>query len=96
MSPSAPIMRRFRAVTTADVLTLRYDQSVAVLFALVGIANMALKIGVLLKGAGALVDSCTGGTIDANLALAMITVLSHVWGDFPPREGLRARKRLFF
>ena len=76
----APIMRRFRAVTTADVLTLRYDQSVAVLFALVGIANMALKIGVLLKGSGALVDSCTGGTIDANLALAMITVLFVVYG----------------
>src|SRR3954452_20919779 len=76
----APIMRRFRAVTTGDVLRLRYDQSVAVLFALVGIANMALKIGVLLKGAGALVDSCTGGTIDANLALALITVLFVVYG----------------
>ena len=67
----APIMRRFRAVTTADVLTLRYDQSVAILFALVGIANMAIKIGVLLKGSGALIDACTGGTIDTNLALAL-------------------------
>jgi Na+/proline symporter len=76
----APIMRRFRAVTTADVLTLRYDQSIAVLFALVGIANMALKIGVLLKGAGALVDACTGGMIDANLALALITILFIVYG----------------
>jgi Na+/proline symporter len=76
----APIMRRFRAVTTADVLTLRYDQSIAMLFALVGIANMALKIGVLLKGSGALVDACTGGMIDANLALAMITVLFIVYG----------------
>jgi Na+/proline symporter len=47
---------------------------------LVGIANMALKIGVLLKGAGALVDSCTGGTIDANVALAMITILFIVYG----------------
>src|SRR3954468_977738 len=76
----APIMRRFRAVTTADVLTLRYDQSVAMLFALVGIANMALKIGVLLKGAGALVDACTGGTIDSHLALGLITVLFIIYG----------------
>ena len=76
----APIMRRFRAVTTADVLRLRYDQSIAVLFALVGMANMALKIGVLLKGSGALVDSCTGGTIDAHLALALITILFVVYG----------------
>lgn len=76
----APIMRRFRAVTTADVLSLRYGRSVAVLFALVGIANMAIKIGVLLKGAGALVDACTGGTIDANLALALITALFVIYG----------------
>ena len=76
----APIMRRFRAVTTADVLRLRYDQSVAVLFALVGMANMALKIGVLLKGSGALVDACTGGTVPANVALALITVLFVVYG----------------
>ena len=76
----APIMRRFRAVTTADVLRLRYDQSIAVLFALVGMANMALKIGVLLKGSGALVDACTGGTVSANVALALITVLFVVYG----------------
>ena len=76
----APIMRRFRAVTTADVLRLRYDQGIAKLFAMVGMANMALKIGVLLKGSGALVDSCTGGAVDANLALALITVLFVVYG----------------
>jgi Na+/proline symporter len=76
----APIMRRFRAVTTADVLRLRYDQSIAVLFALVGMANMALKIGVLLKGSGALIDACTGGTINANLALGLITVLFIFYG----------------
>src|SRR3954452_19273908 len=76
----APIMRRFRAVTTADVLVLRYDQSIALLFALVGVANMALKIGLLLKGSGALVEACTGGTIPARLALALITVLFLVYG----------------
>ncbi len=32
----APIMRRFRAVTTADVYELRYDRSVLMLFAIVG------------------------------------------------------------
>ena len=52
----APIMRRFRAVTTADVYELRYDRSVSMLFAVVGIASMAVKIGLMLKGAGALID----------------------------------------
>lgn len=76
----APIMRRFRAVTTADVLTLRYDQSVAVLFALVGMANLSVKIGVVLKGSSELVDSCTGGLIQAEVAIAVITVLFVAYG----------------
>jgi Na+/proline symporter len=38
----APIFRRFRAVTTADVYQLRFDRTVAVLFAIVGIANMSV------------------------------------------------------
>ena len=33
----APIMRRFRALTTADVFAARYNQSVAVLYAVVGV-----------------------------------------------------------
>ena len=76
----APLMRRFRAVTTADVYELRYDRSVSMLFAIVGIASMAVKIGLMLKGAGALIDSGTGGLIDANLAIPIITVLFVVYG----------------
>lgn len=76
----APIMRRFRAVTTADVLTLRFDHSVAVLFSIVGIISTAVKIGLLLKGSGALIDSGTGGFVDANLAIVVMTVLFVVYG----------------
>lgn len=76
----APIMRRFRATTTADVYQLRYDRSVAMLFAVVGIAGMAVKIGVMLKGAGALIDSGTGGMIDANIAIPIVTVLFVLYG----------------
>lgn len=76
----APIMRRFRAVTTADVYELRYDRSVSMLFACVGIASMAVKIGLMLKGAGALIDSGTGGLVDANLAIPVVTVLFVIYG----------------
>ncbi|MCA9230997.1 MAG: sodium:solute symporter family protein [Planctomycetales bacterium] len=76
----APIMRRFRAITTADVYALRYDMSVAVLFAIVGIANLSVKIGLLLKGSSELIHSCTGGLLDANWAIAIITVLFVVYG----------------
>ncbi len=76
----APIMRRFRAVTTADVLTLRFDRGVAGLFAVVGIASMSVKIGVMLKGAGALTEAATGDLIDSDLAIWSITVLFVVYG----------------
>ena len=76
----APIFRRFRATTTADVYQLRFDRSVAVLFALVGIANMCIKIGLMLKGAGALIDSGTGGAIDADVAIVVVTLLFVIYG----------------
>jgi len=76
----APILRRFRAVTTADIFRLRYDARVAVLFAVVGIASMSIKIGVLLKGSAALIESGTGGLISAEFAIPLITVLFVVYG----------------
>ena len=76
----APIMRRLRAVTTADAYALRFDGSVAALFAVVGIVGLAVKIGLMLKGAGALIESTSGGEINANLAIAAVTVLFVVYG----------------
>lgn len=76
----APIMRRLRAVTTADVYTLRYDRSVAVLFAVVGVVGLSVKIGLLLKGSSELVDAGTGGLISANWAIAVIPLLFVVYG----------------
>ena len=50
------------------------------LFAVVGIASMSVKIGVMLKGAVALVTAGTGDAIHPNLAIAVITVLFVVYG----------------
>ena len=71
----APIFRRFRAVTTADVYELRFDRSVAVLFAVVGIANLSVKIGLMLKGVGVLIESATGNWIDTQLAIFAVTFM---------------------
>ncbi len=76
----APIFRRFRAITTADVYELRFDRSVAVLFALVGIANMCVKIGLMLKGAGALIESGTGARVDTDVAIVAVTLMFVVYG----------------
>ena len=46
----APMMRRFRALTTADVFAARYGPSVAVLFCVFGLAKFTVTIGNMLKG----------------------------------------------
>lgn len=76
----APLFRRFRAVTTADVYALRFNRSVAGLFAVVGIVSLAVKMGVLLKGTGALVEACTGGRVDAQYAIPLIAFLFVFYG----------------
>ena len=76
----APILRRFRAVTTADVFRLRFGDSFAVAFAIVGIASMAIKIGILLKGSAALIESGSGGMVAAEVAIPVITVLFVAYG----------------
>ena len=76
----APIFRRFRATTTADVYALRFGSSVAVLFALVGMIGLSVKIGLLLKGAGALIESGTQGAISTSFAMPVVAVLFVVYG----------------
>src|SRR5918996_5227434 len=76
----APIMRRLRAVTTADAYELRFDRSVAVLFAIVGIAGLSVKIGLMLKGASALIHSSSGGMINSNLAVLVVTAMFVTYG----------------
>ena len=53
---------------------------IEIIRAVVGFAGLSVKIGLMLKGSGALVDSCTGGWIDANWAIAIITVLFVLYG----------------
>ena len=50
----APMMRRFRALTTADVFAARYATSVAILFCVFGLAKFVVTIGNMLKGSGPL------------------------------------------
>jgi Na+/proline symporter len=76
----APIFRRFRAVTTADVYALRFDRSVAALFSVVGIASLAVKTGLLLKGTGALIEACTGAAVNTNLAIVLTAALFVIYG----------------
>ena len=76
----APLFRRMRAVTTADYLFARYGQSVAVLFALVGMAQLSVNIGVTLKASSALITAVTGGAISPAIAIFALTGLFMFYG----------------
>jgi Na+/proline symporter len=76
----APIMRRLRAVTTGDAYNLRFGRSVSVLFAIVGIIGLSVKIGLMLKGATALIASSSGGAIDADIAVMVVTATFIIYG----------------
>lgn len=76
----APVMRRFRAITTADVFEARFNVSVAMLYAVVGMLNLAVNIGVMLKGSGAIIQASTRGFISSDIAIAAMTVMFVAYG----------------
>src|SRR3954454_24165310 len=75
-----PIMRRFRAITTADVYELRYDRGVACLLAAFGIVSLSVKTGLLLKGSAVLLEGCTDGRMNTNLVMLAMSVLFVTYG----------------
>ena len=76
----APMMRRFRALTTADVFEARYDRSVSVLYALLGLGKFMVNIGLMLKGSAVIIGAATAGALSPNLMIPIMTVLFVVYG----------------
>ena len=76
----APLFRRMRAITTSDYFEARYGRSVGGLYAVMGMLQLLVAIGVMLKGSGALVEAVSGGAIDANLAIVAMTVMFVIYG----------------
>ena len=76
----APVMRRFRAITTGDVFEARYDRSVAVLYAFIGMLNLSVNIGLMLRGSSEVISASTQGLLSANAAIAVMTVVFVIYG----------------
>jgi|GEM_PF-111417 Na+/proline symporter len=60
----APIMRRMRALTTADFFESRYNSSTATLYSFYGIVMAIVFIAGGLYGSGKMVNALTGGELD--------------------------------
>ncbi|MDQ8188419.1 sodium:solute symporter family protein [Pelagicoccus sp. SDUM812002] len=76
----APMMRRFRALTTADIFDLRYNRSVAMLYSVISIGMMVTTIGLMLKGSGAVISGASGGAISPDIAIILMTILFVAYG----------------
>lgn len=76
----APVMRRFRAITTGDVFEARYNRSVAVLYAFIGMMNLSVNIGLMLRGSSEVISASTQGLLSANAAIAVMTIVFVAYG----------------
>ncbi len=76
----APMFRRMRAVTTSDYFAARFGQSVAVLFAVVGVLSLTINIGVMLKGSSAMIEAVSGHQINPIWAIFGMTIMFVVYG----------------
>jgi Na+/proline symporter len=76
----APVMRRFRAITTGDVFEARYNRSVAVLYAVIGMMNLSVNIGLMLRGSSEVISASTRGLLSANASIAVMTVVLVIYG----------------
>ena len=76
----APLFRRMRAVTTADFFYARYGRGVSVLYALIGTLQLMVNIGLMLKGSSAMITAVSGGKIDPNIAIWVMTAMFVVYG----------------
>jgi Na+/proline symporter len=76
----APLFRRTRAVTTSDYFDVRFGKHVGALYAVVGMIQMMVTIGVMLRGAGAMVDAVSGGQISMELSIWAMTAMFLIYG----------------
>ena len=76
----APFFRRMRALTTGDFYEYRYDRSTAALYSLVGVLQLTVNIGVMLKGSGAVIEAISGGAIKQEWAIPLMTLLFVIYG----------------
>ena len=77
---AAPVFRRMRAVTTGDYFEIRYGTGMSVLFALMGMLQLMISIGMMLKGSSAMITAVSGGGIDPNIAIVAMTIMFVIYG----------------
>ena len=77
----APVMRRMRALTTADFFQARYSSSTALLYSVYGIIMSIAFIAGGLYSSGKMVDELTGGELERVTQEWDVTVPAAKWNE---------------
>lgn len=76
----ALVLRRFRAITTADIFEARFSRSVATLFVVVGIMTLVVSLALMLRGSSEVISASIGGLVPPRYAMAIMIVLFMGYG----------------
>jgi len=89
----APIFRRFRRTTTAEIMEDRYGSFVGAVYAIFAICYLTINTASMLKGAAKVIRQAIGGQVPVNQIVLTMTVVfilysfvgglvASVWTDF--------------
>ncbi len=76
----APVFRRMRALTTGDYFEYRYGGGTDALYTLVGMTQLTVNIGVMLRGSAVVIEAISGGAIPWEWGVFVMTVLFVAYG----------------
>ena len=76
----APVFRRSRRLTTADIYHDRYGPSASLLFVVVSAFSMTINMGILLQGTGLVISAMTDGAISQTAAVLIMTLSFIIYG----------------
>lgn len=71
----APLFRRFRRTTTAEVMEDRYGPWMGTLYTVFALVYFTINMGTMLKGAAKVIDQAGGGTVSVNTIVIVMTTV---------------------
>ena len=75
----APLFRRFRRTTTAEVMEDRYGSWMGAFYTVFALVYFTINMGTMLKGAAKVIDQATGGQLPVNGIVVVMTAVFIVY-----------------
>lgn len=76
----APVFRRSRCITTADLFRDRFGYGPSLLLVMVSVISITMYMGIMLQGTGIVMESMTGGAVTQSTAVWIMTISFLIYG----------------